>query len=74
MTTTTTTSDVLTADKRSELCRAKGVTLDGQPAQISSPVWGYARVVDRNGRCIDVTWTHAADAVSRGGKFYRTQF
>jgi hypothetical protein len=70
----TTNNDMLTAAKRSDLCVAKGVTLDGQPAQISGPHYGYARVVDRNGRGIDVTWPHAASRVSLNGEFVSTQY
>jgi len=64
------TEDALTADKRSELCRTKNVTLDGRPAQISGPEWGYAPVVDRDGRGIDVTWPVPARTVARTARFY----
>ncbi|HEY2088962.1 MAG TPA: hypothetical protein VGH54_23435 [Mycobacterium sp.] len=70
----TTNNDLLTAAKRSDLCMAKDVTLDGQPAQISGPRWGYARVTDRNGRGIDATWPHVEATVNRGGRFFSTRY
>lgn len=63
---------MLTADQRSTLLCAKGVTLDGKPAGISSPYWGIVHVTQTNiGRFIELTWPETWRTVKRnGGQFY----